>query len=559
MLAISKAFILSNIQPPRTTALMNLLNLIGDIDENFYQLGIQDRESAKYVHQDVKLMLSTPWKPINKALEEVAKIALKNSLLKKTDYYNHLKSYSEGLGKNIEETAYVLVIPELVSCMSKWAPGFVKGNFGCSSLFFKNMDQQVVHARILDFPLQGSYDQYERAILYDLKGMPKTLGFGSAGIPYPSITLMTEDGMTLALHQKFTNLFNKNGVSIFELIFELLKNANDKKSVIEFLKSNQSITTWCLYMSFKNGDGLAIDIMGDDLAYNEFSIDNESMTYFCNHLIDQKLNQEDFLPTGFNQYNKMREEIAHKKIHHLMNKNEKREIEILKYFSQPYKQKKISKGEQFKLDPLTPSSLSIMTLNPSSQTAYYIPNDAPKVYRGEMLEIKDSFSNPVLEKKISKKATQSGLDDYHQGLSAMMKAQKGFDLNEPQMVYHNLQIAIDHLENYPEKYLATFYFYLAQYINENHSKVLTYLLSEFKTLKNHLPENLTDHCNLFILRLELILDMNHSIGVHDIRHHKLKQIWEKEAKIPKGLFHLTTRNMIVPRIDISDVIYLYTT
>ena len=74
-----------------------------------------------------------------------------------------------------------------------------------------------------------------------------------------------------------------------------------------------------------------------------------------------------------------------------------------------------------------------------------------------------------------------------------------------------------------------------------------------------MPENLTDHCNLFILRLEFILELNHSIGVEDIRHNKLKQIWETEVKIPKGLFHLTTRNLIVPRIDISDVIYLYTT
>lgn len=101
----------------------------------------------------------------------------------------------------------------------------------------RNEVGEVVHGRILDFPLQGSYDKFERAVSYDVSGMPRTLGFGSVGIPYPSITLMTEDGLTLALHQKFTNSFNPQGMSIFEYIFKMIQNANDKKSVIEFVKA----------------------------------------------------------------------------------------------------------------------------------------------------------------------------------------------------------------------------------------------------------------------------------------------------------------------------------
>ena len=50
---------------------MDLITLIGDSNENFYQLGLLDRERAKNVHRDVKLMLSTPWKAINAAIEEI--------------------------------------------------------------------------------------------------------------------------------------------------------------------------------------------------------------------------------------------------------------------------------------------------------------------------------------------------------------------------------------------------------------------------------------------------------------------------------------------------------
>ena len=180
---------------------MDLITLIGDIEENFYQLGLKDKEKGKLVHHDVKMMLRTPWRPVNTLIQEVGKSVIKNSLLKKSGNFKQLKSYAEGLGIPLEECAYTMLIPELVSCMSKWAPGLMKGNLGCSSFMMRNEVNQVVHGRILDFPLQGSYDVYERAIIYDVKGMPKTLGFGSVGIPYPSITLMTEDGMTLALHQ----------------------------------------------------------------------------------------------------------------------------------------------------------------------------------------------------------------------------------------------------------------------------------------------------------------------------------------------------------------------
>ena len=293
---------------------MDLLTLIGGIDENFYQLGLIDREKAKIVHSDVKVMLSTPWKPINTAIEQLARLVLKNSLLKKADYYSHLKCYAEGLGIPLEQAAYVMMIPEMVSCMTKWSPGQAKGLMGCSSFFMRNEKSEVVHGRIFDFPLQGTYDKNERAILYDMKGMPRTLGFNASGIPYPSITLMTEDGMTLALHQKFTNVFNKDGISILALIFDLIQKANDRNSVIDYLKNHESLTTWCLYMTFKNGDALAVDIMGKEIYANELTIPDSGILYFCNHLENKLIKQEEMLPTGFHQYNLMRENIAHKKL-----------------------------------------------------------------------------------------------------------------------------------------------------------------------------------------------------------------------------------------------------
>ncbi|MFA6238621.1 MAG: hypothetical protein WC635_14905 [Bacteriovorax sp.] len=537
---------------------MDLLTLIGDTDENFYQLGLMDRESARAVHSDVKRMLSTPWKPLNIALEETAKVVLRNSLLKKTEYYDHLKAYADGMGIALEEAAYIMFIPEIVSCMTKWAPGLIKGNLGCSSFIMRNDNQEVVHGRILDFPLQGSYDLNERAILYDFKGMPRMLGFGASGIPFPSITLMTEDGITLSLHQKFTNVFNKDGISIFSLIFDMLSKARDRASVMDYLKNHESITTWSLYMSFKNGDVLAADIMGKEIYANKLEVPDKGILYFCNHLENKSINQEDMLPPGFHQYNIMREEIAGKKIAHMLSKGVMSESALIAMMATPYDQKMKTKGhyENYKMDNITPSSLTVMTMNPTSAQCLYIDGEAPKVFRDNILHITDCFDNPV-QKPIKIKKSKPVSEDYYEGIKSLMKAQQGFDLHDPQLVYHYLQFAIDHLENYPEQVLGKFYFLVAQYMFETHQKVLTSILHDFKNLEGHLPVNLNDHCLLFIGRLERILQLPHTMEEDKIRHPKLRNVHTLELKIPRAIFHASTKGMIVPRLDIIDVIYAY--
>ncbi len=537
---------------------MDLITLIGDSDQNFYQLGLKDKESGKVVHRDVKRMLSTSIATLDRTLQEIAKQVIKNSLLKKTEQNRHLSAYAEGLGIPLEEAFYIMLIPELVSAMSKWAPGFIKGNLGCSSFFMRNEKAQVVHGRILDFPLQGSYDIYERAILYDLNGMPKTLGFGAAGIPYPSITLMTEDGMTLALHQKFTNVFNKDGQSIFELITNLITNANDKKSVLDFLKHHSSLTTWCLYMSFKNGDILACDIMGKEIYSNEYFLEENKIIYFSNQLEDKTINQENFMPLGFHQYNLMRENIADKKINHFLKRKKHTEIDLIKMICTPYEQSfKHHDFSHYCTDPLTASSLSIMTMNPSNHSALYVVGEAPKVYRNNIVEISDAFSDPKLQNIHDKKPTLQ-FENHYQGLRSLMQAQIGFDKRDPQIIYHHLQFSIDHFENHIEQCVGMFYFLVAQYMYETHEKVFTTLLHDFRKLEGKLPQTLNDHCLLFIYRIEKILGLAPTLQIDCIKQPKLRDIYQLECNIPRLIFHFTTKMIIIPRIDIMDVIYIHT-
>lgn len=530
------------------------IELYGNIEENFYQLGLKDRESGKIVHADVQDMLRTPVTAVNKLIAEVSKNIIKQTLTKDRNKYPHLNAYAEGMQQRTEDLFYIMLIPEIISGMSKWAPGLIKGNLGCSSFFMRNQNQEMIHGRILDFPLKNSFDLYERTILYAFDQRAKIIGFSSAGIPYPSITATNEFGVTVALHQKFTNILNFDGESIFEIIFEMLSFVKNKAEALDFLKGKKSITTWCLYMSFSNGDVLAYDIMGDKAYYNEALIpeDSKNILYFCNHLEDPNLQQTEFIPIGFNDYNLMRETSAKSKIDDFIKKDNFTEIDLLKMMTSPPKKRK-----QYQMDCLTPTTLTATVLNPTAGNIHYLFGEAPKVYQNNIEKIENCFQNP-LHKTLDDKKYKNSNAEYFKGLSALSLAQKGFDLKDAQIIYHQLQLAIDHLENYPDQIVAKFYFLIAQYLYEDHQKVKFHLLQEFKEIRSHLHGYLREQCELFIFRLEYQLNLPVTLEKDLLIHQKLRDIYELELKIPKAIFHFTTKMMMVPRVDILDVIYVYT-
>ena len=96
------------------------IELYGNIEENFYQLGLKDRESGKIVHADVQDMLRTPVTAVNKLIAEVSKNIIKQTLTKDRNKYPHLNAYAEGMQQRTEDLFYIMLIPEIISGMSKW-------------------------------------------------------------------------------------------------------------------------------------------------------------------------------------------------------------------------------------------------------------------------------------------------------------------------------------------------------------------------------------------------------------------------------------------------------
>jgi hypothetical protein len=528
------------------------IKLIGDPVENFYQLGLKDKEHFLPLYTHIK-NLSSPKVPLlPEVLEEVAKQFVSTNFYQEHQDNELIKAYAEGLDKPFREVALCTLLPEFLSSMGKWIPELPNNLLGCSSFFFWDEEKNCPgHTRILDFPLIDTFDQNERLINFQFQGQQKIAGFTTAGLPFPSLTSMNEAGVSMALHQKFTDHFDTNGTPIFQLAYELIKKSTSMATALEFLKESRSVTTWCFLLGFPNGDVLVADLSGDKLVYETHNISKGEVLYFNNNPLDQGFLDSIQLPSGISHYNLMRKKSADKKINKI--KKDKITAEIFhKVISTPTASKNY---KTWSLDVITPSSLSIVTMLADKGEALVNTGNAPKYYNGESILITDLFGKT--KQNFIKSRQKKSIQNYINGMRSLMIAQKHFDLNDFNKTYHNLQMAIDQLIFYPEVYIARFYFLALQYCEESHKMIRSQILQDFIELKPFLPDHLQDHTLIFIARLERVLTGETDITENDIKDSYLKSIFTRELIIPALILNKTLKPLINLRIDLLDIIYAH--
>lgn len=351
----------------------------------------------------------------------------------------------------------------------------------------------------------------------------------------------------MAIHQKFNETLDMKGESIFEIGFELMLKCQTVAETLTFLKTKRSLTCWGINLGFKSGEVLEIDICGEELRHKIYHLEDKQVLHFVNKTLNH---HETSVPIGIDNYSQMRLDSGAKKIKKMKNFDD---LHLLKMMSTPLKatKPKNSTAKNWTLDPLTPSSLTVCTLNPASGKALLIDSPAPKIYLGTHCEF-DNIWQQKTSKTVGKRKKENF---YHLGLEQMIAAQGFFDLNEIGQFYHHIQVASSYLKGFPEEHLASFYFYTAQYIHDTHKKVRLHLLQEYIKIEPKLPKYLAEHTKLFIMRLEMILFNKTTISPEDFTYTELEKLYEQEMKIPPLLLHKVTATMMNIRIDIADIIY----
>ncbi|EQC48595.1 acyl-CoA--6-aminopenicillanic acid acyltransferase [Bacteriovorax sp. DB6_IX] len=527
---------------PQNSTELPVIKLFGEEEECFYQLGLKDKEHAKSASFHIKNLISTAWDPVNLVAHKAIEAFFDKVLFKDRRYERLLEAYAQGSGLEIKELSHALLVPEVCSFLGLWLPKLSTMQFGCSSAFCLNDEAKPVHARILDFPLKGTYDKNERILSSQYKGLHKVMSYSSAGLPFSGLTSMNEYGLSLAVHQKFTNKFNQHGEPIFYLAHQLIHQCKDIDEALEFLKQSQSLTCWNFNLVDPSGRVLEADLSGNDLFYNIYDLNKEGPLYICNEALNPEIDQEEELPHSIYEYNELRKVQGEKKLKKIEGK---KNIQILKEFSSPQQTKKLS------LSPITVSTMASVLFDVTKLESHYIPAEAPKIYTDTVASITNLFDKPT--QKLSQYKPKAYNLNYKEGMKFLIRAQRYFDLNDFHECYHNLQMAIETFEDENLQALAKFYFIVVQYIHEPHLNVLRQIQKDLLEVTPHLSNYLSDVAKILDQRMAILTQGQRYLS-DDLQNKNLKKRYQTEAGFNK-LAHYPLRHLTFIHIDIMEVIF----
>lgn len=525
--------------------------LIGPLEENFYSLGIKDRDGFFGLSEHVKKLSKTS--SFHGVIEKTIKVA-QNSLFDKRDiFYQIIDNYCQGLAISASDYMAFLLLPEIISSQSKWIPELLSIIPGCSSLFvYDEKNQSNIHTRILDFPLVDQYEKYERSVFLNINGLPKILSHSTRGYPLPGLTSMNEHGLTIAIHQKFSNYFNFKGEPIIKIAFDIITKATNVFEAKKILRQKSSMTYWGLYISDSQSNVLAVDICGNELYTEMFDLKENKLLYFNNlPLFKDKINDNSgplsYLKTcqmKYSQFEKFKSKFK-------FNAKDL-ELECLKLITSLNPKEK-NHARDWKQSPLNLASVQVSTFNNNTQTSKLVLGETPKVFKNSRAEFKDIFKNMDYTIKKTKQAKEI---NYNKGLQLLSKAQTLFDYNKTEHAYHYIQMASTTMNSFQEKWIADFFFCIWQYIYAETKEDYKAVYSQLLMIEEKLPDFLEDHRQLFLLRIEKICAMPITAEISKVKNKDLKDIYNKEIKLRPMVIKFM-RKLIYPRLELPDIIYMY--
>ncbi len=520
------------------------ISLLGNSDENFYQLGLKHRKTFPESYKG----LINIFGPMPKGVNPLVSLGVKQLIKKVLDHRAQLscdmKHYAQGLEVTTEQAASVFLIPELLSCIDKFMPNLYAPLLGCSSLIYRQ-DDNLHHLRILDFPLVNIFDKFSEEVLFKFKSQ-KVFFHSCSGLAYPAISAMNESGITVTLHQKYSRFFDLKGVPVFEIIKLIMEHSTCIKDITDILDEHPSISSWGLIIS-TGSSAYEIDLHGSKYYLNEYPLENDNWKYICNKSISNHNDFQNVLPYGIDNYNSMRSESIHTYLEKTEKNRKLTEADYLKAMSSPLGHAK--KVHNWKLSPLTCATVDTVLLSPSTNRTLKHLGPAPITENHPILEITNCFGRP----SINITSPKNKKSDYYKGLYHLGQCTYHFQNGHQQELFHHIQCCLLQWQGMIEFEIAKLYHCAYAIRFEKDKKEIGIILNELEEL-SQLPEYLNDHKLILISRLQGVLSIPRINRIADIKNKNLRKYYLEEFEAPKKIIEFKNISLL-PRPEIMDIIY----
>ncbi len=510
-----------------------IVPLIGDIKENAYQLGISEKVAFLALEDRVSRLLSKNFL-LRQGQDILIRARARLAREKPTPFTLMVQAYCEGL--NIEPSRYhaFLALFEHAAHYGQTWPELKAILPGCTSYFHLD-GKEICHTRLVDFPLTGILDHEPVLYLWQGEGRPTLMNFSTPGLAPVFFHAVHASGVSVAVHHKPGTLFHREGLSVFQMVYDSMIEAKSAADIKKELKKKESISKWGILTLDRDGKVEVADIEGPTQKWESFSLKDTTPILFTN--LPLQKDTQGSVP--YLQFTESREKWVRQKMKGTSDKH------ILDLLTDVEDQK-----EKNWLHPAaTLSTTGAIHINLSTG---YID---VKTGEGAL-----TISDPILrfsladqnDKKVLKK--EKSPSAFEAAWKRASLAQARFDDGKYDLAYHELQMAIALMPMKRWKDIFGFYLCLWDFRFVSNTRELAEVYKRLLGLE--LFENMNDQGLLLRMRLEKKLNLSPTVDARELPAH-LQEIF-REEKLAMGPVFTTWMNLLYPRMEILDVLAPHT-
>lgn len=503
--------------------------LIGDLKENFYQLGRKEQDDFTDLEVNLKNLLSSYH--LLKIWQDL--FSRSQSIFKKRHqsfFEIALHAYAEGLERPVPEVRRVFELVEVAAHYGQIRPELKTLIPGCTSVFERNA-HGIFHHRLIDFPLMNFFK--DRARLYHSQ-FNNTIGvswIGMAGMSLAPLHLFSKMGFSLALHQKPSPKFYSQGELIYSILFDLMFRNETLNDLRKDLRIKTSQNKWGGYVVDKNHEVLAFDIEGPQHWFEKYDLEENRPLIFTNVPVKYSFGEdvaEDHFVTVANA--------RALGVSQVLKKKKNTNLEDLYHLFSP----RMDKG-QLSLPAVTVSTQIGFSYEISSSRLETLEQKLPSIWQKTQWLPKDN---------------KLKIGPLKQMWDHLVLGQGYLDQKQDDLAYHHFQMAQALCPEAGWSHIIEFYLTVLEYKFAQTKEELGFIYKRLVAVEKYLPPHLQDHALLMRLRFEKRLKLVITSNPLDLKHPEWQKLWTKE-KEASDVWLSTWKSLITPRFDLLDVFYPY--
>jgi hypothetical protein len=396
------------------------LRLIGNAEENFYILG--KKHQTHFARLTGHGQSSSTVTKLLRALRQAGDSKRREMMAPEGLVGGWCKAYCEGL-----EITY----GDFLGLMDRLEGGSVPGAAGVlpastSILRWSTDSQDITHTRIVDW-YPGLTQSPVESLLLQSPGQMGLLLVGMPGVPFLPLTLMNEEGVTLALHAKHHPLNHEAGRPVGLIAIEAMLESTTTTELRRALKRHQTRHFWGFVSTDAGAAVLAMDIMGPQQDGQTFQgPDSPLLVFNSTPLLRDKQNALASEPPAHGEISKQRRQWC-------LERAKDSEASTLLTVG------KLTRPPKGTIPAISAATVQLLSLNPSARRLEMLVGGPPLWAQETMASWENLFQSGMQNPTI--KALRGDTQEW-QAHHAFALAQAAMDSNDPAAAYHHLQMGL---------------------------------------------------------------------------------------------------------------------